>query len=133
MTALKYTKGQIDQNKRHQAYAKASTSSQQIVNPEIQTFVENYKTAYSHGLENIYTLENFDISSVRRINAIKPPEAIDKAELSSISLSPKDDSQLELPLGDHFKGTIEHFVLREPITVLGLTKHAEKCLAQYGK
>lgn len=95
----------------------------------LQSFEETYKTSYSHGLESIYALENVDIKSVRRIETplkTKPK----RHENKKIHTEPLQE---ELDLGDEFKKWIPSFVKKEPIHVLELSRHAEKCLIENGK
>lgn len=94
---------------------------------ENQSFEEIYKRSYSHGLEAIYTLENVDIKSVKRIETVQKTSS--KKALKPV---PKLPLQAELDFGDEFRGWIEPFVLKEPIQILGLTKHAEKVLNEQG-
>lgn len=91
--------------------------------PAISSFEQTYKTSYSHGLEKIYALENIDIRSVRKIEN-------DSEEL--LTIHSRDNfwrsarsAQLEL---DFASGSIQSFILREPIKVLGLHRHVEKKL-----
>ncbi len=94
--------------------------------PDTESFENTYKTAYSHGLEAIYSLENVDLSSVRRISGPeenKPKKELPKP-LAKIALS----SQLSLDLGGEYRDHLPSFRLQEPIQVLGLTRHIEKAL-----
>ncbi len=94
------------------------------------SFEQTYQIAYSHGLENIYALENVDPKKIRRIqeSAISCDVPSVKTENDFIV-----EDQLELDLGDAFREWIEPFILDEPIHVLGLSRHAEKCLTDHGK
>ena len=96
---------------------------------DLQTFEEIYKTSYSHGLETIYGLENIDIKSVRRIE-IASKNTPKRFESKKTQLAP---TQEELDLGPGFHGWISPFVKKEPIHVLELTRHAEKCLIDNSK
>lgn len=115
---------------------KASTTSSQgfqkrfpSPSSDPQSFEEVYKMSYSHGLEAIYKLENVDIKSVKRIeNAPKP--ALKKPESKKQNFC---SSQHELDLGEEFRTWMPSFILREPIQVLELSKHSEKCLIENGK
>lgn len=99
--------------------------------PDVSSFEKTYNTAYSHGLEKIYKLENVDLKSVRRI-ADYSQENSSSEDTVEFEQSIDLPLQLEFDLGDEFKSSIEHFVLREPINMLGLSRHAEKCLAERG-
>lgn len=98
----------------------------------IKSFEETYKSAYSHGFEAIYALENVDIRSVRPLHEA-PAE---KAKIKSLQLPiilEEEPSQLDMDYGPGFREWIEPFFLSEPIQVLGLSKHAEKCLLDHQK
>ncbi|KIC76493.1 hypothetical protein DB41_FX00020 [Neochlamydia sp. TUME1] len=93
------------------------------------SFEETYKTSYSHGLENIYALENVDINSIRRIGTLSPtapPPLKNKKEL----FTGEED---ELDLGEEFRGWIPSFIPKVPIQVLELSKYIEKALLENGK
>lgn len=96
---------------------------------DLQSFEEIYKTSYSHGLEAIYALESVDIKSVRRIDTA-PKQTLKKLENKKLLLRPLQE---EFDLGEEFRGWISSFVKNEPIHVLELSKHAEKCLVENGK
>lgn len=102
-----------------------------LKNIEGLSFEETHKTAYSHGLESIYALENVDVKTVRRLSREDLPQA--KANHSSVTVEEVEEPQLILDLGDEWKGKIDSFVPQEPIQVLGLAKPAEKCLLEQGK
>ena len=107
-------------------------SKSSLPSPDSMTFEETYKTAYSHGLETIYALENVDIKSIRPIRPMSfqkaaPPKTVQYPVIEKLP------DQLELDLGDAYRGWINAFVKREPIHVLGLSRHAEKCLLDHGK
>ena len=91
-------------------------------------FEETYKTSYSHGLEAIYALENVDIRSIRRIEtpSKEHPRKILKQSPSFLPL------QEELDFGEEFRGWITPFIKKEPLQVLELSKHSEKCLIENG-
>ena len=100
--------------------------------PDTLTFEETYKTAYSHGLEAIYALENIDIKSIRPILPLQANKAPGPKIVPQI-FPEKLSDQLELDLGDAYRGWIDSFIKKEPIHVLGLSRHAEKCLLEHGK
>lgn len=94
-----------------------------------KSFEEVYKTAYSHGLEAIYALENVDVRSIRRIQ-----EPLTKPEKKKVSKLKKEISQqLEFDFGPDFRSSIPPFFLDEPIQQLNLSKHAEKILLDHAK
>jgi hypothetical protein len=111
------------------SHPKAFQKRPSPLSPDPISFENTYKNAYSHGLEAIYTLENVDVKSIRRIETSpkplpKPLEA--KKTVPHLF-------QEELELGDEFRGWIQPFIRKEPIQVLELSKHAEKCLIDHGK
>lgn len=108
----------------HKSYGEETVS--------IKSFEETYKTAYSHGFEAIYALENVDIRSVRRLNDTAPENTKNKAP-SPYKLHEEEPLQLDMDLGPGFREWVEPFLLSEPIQVLGLSKYAEKCLVDHGK
>jgi len=98
---------------------------------EFRTFEEIYRTSYSHGLEAIYNVENVDLKTVRRITSHTTIEPAKKR--SSLDQSATQSQiQLEFDFGDAFKGCMDSFMLEEPINVLGLGPHVEKCLHEQG-
>lgn len=99
-------------------------------NIEDLSFEETHKTAYSHGLESIYALENVDIKSVRRLSSEEKPAS---KQQPIVIIEEDEDAQLRLDLGEEWRGKIDSFVPQEPIQVLGLAKPAEKCLIEQGK
>lgn len=97
-----------------------------------KTFEETYKTAYSHGFESIYALENIDLKSIRRIE--QPSQEHAPIEFQSkIVISQPGSAQLELDLGPEYRCWSVPFLGREPIQVLELSRHAERCLLEHGK
>jgi hypothetical protein len=98
-----------------------------------QSFEETYKSAYSHGLEAIYALENVDLKTVRRIGENQPAaQSSSVLEKKPIAYEEISTGQLELDLGYSWREWIEPFVVQEPIQVLGLAKNAEKSLLDNG-
>lgn len=93
--------------------------------PSTASFEETFKTAYSHGLEEIYTLENVDISSIKTIQVeVKTPKkAVQEA---SYTQEPAFD------FGEGFQESLEPFYLDEPIHVLNLPKVMERNLIDRG-
>jgi hypothetical protein len=104
-----------------------------MTSPVYASFEDVYKTAYSHGLEAIYALENVDIKTVRRLSEDQTPQPILGDVPKSPLLIPETPRQLEFDFGEEYRSWIEPFVLNEPIQVLGLPKLAEKCLVEHGK
>lgn len=97
--------------------------------------VENsLQGAYSHGLEEIYALETIDLKTVRRLD--RADESVSSsAEFFSLKIKEVADynHQLEFDFGDQYRGWMESFILMEPIHVLGLSQHSQKCLVDHGK
>jgi hypothetical protein len=101
--------------------------------PSVMSFEETYKTAYSHGLEVIYSLENVDLKTIRRIEENAPLN--EKVSVESQPINPNPDSldmQQELDLGEDFRNWVEPYFMNEPIQVLGLSFQAEACLIEHG-
>ncbi len=83
---------------------------------------------YSHGLEQIYALENVDIRTVRPL--AKPIAKEEKKERPQ--WAPEEPDQGELDLGDFYRGWMPSIKLQEPIKVLKLSPVAAKVLEQHG-
>lgn len=90
----------------------------------MSSFQEIYKTSYSHGLEQIYKLENVDLKSVKRLEV--------KQEIKAEAFKSSDVFLDELDLGEGFRLWIAPSVFDEPIQVLDLNRHVEKCLLDQG-
>lgn len=96
---------------------------------ENSSFEETYKKSYSHGLEAIYALENVDVRSIKRIEKIsevQPKQPLLKQKVVR-------PIQEEFDFGDEYRGWIHPFILKEPIHVLGLSRHVEKILIEHEK
>jgi len=94
----------------------------------LASFEEMYKTAYSHGLEEIYALETVDLSSV------KPMEmggGVEK-QRSRENFDFQGAYQLSLPFSGPHLQYIDHFLLQEPIEVLLLSERVEAALKDAG-
>ena len=90
-------------------------------------------SAYSHGLENVYALQNVDVKTIRRISS--PAQAV-TPQKESPSLQNSEtpaELQLEFDFGEEFSGCMESFLLYEPLKVLNLSTHTEKRLLEHGK
>lgn len=86
-----------------------------------KSFEEVYQSSYSHGLEQIYKLENIDIKSVRKIEV--RAESVKEARVEEAA---------DLDLGDGHRLWITPQVFEEPIEVLELHKQPEKILKEQG-
>lgn len=95
---------------------------------EFKTFEEVHRTSYSHGLEEVYTLETVDLKTVRRISDSTTP-LVSAKDANSLTTSIE---QLEFDFGDNFRTSMDSFLLKQPIQVLGLLAHAEKNLLAQG-
>jgi len=100
--------------------------------PTIPSFEETLKTSYSHGLESIYKLENVDFSTVKPLHSINQPEIQTNIAKKADILLTEQSHQLELDLGTKYRTWIKAPLPQEPIQVLGLSRHAEKCLLDLG-
>ena len=94
--------------------------------PSLDSFEETYKTAYSHGLESIYALENVDLKTVRPIQqrAKSPDPAPIENEVERRDLP----SQFELDFGPSFRLWIPPLFLKEPVNSLNLSPRVVKIL-----
>lgn len=91
------------------------------------SFEKTYKNSYSHGFEKIYALENVDIRSVRKID-LSNQRPLENSE-DGVDQLAKDKEVLKQQLEFDFDSiTLEPFVLREPIQVLGLSQRVESLL-----
>lgn len=82
------------------------------------------KEAYSHGFEAIYTLQNVDLKTVRKVSFDQPQKQQNAARVSK----KKPPSELFLDLGIAQSEVIQSFYLDEPISVLALSLQAERRL-----
>jgi hypothetical protein len=154
MALLKHLKRQIDQFvqpdiqalnlKELQIYPNSDPSTPdvdiEVVEPQqkkekaprepLTNYEVQYSQAYSHGLEQVYALENVDIRSIKTIT----PKAVEKDEFYAAEPVENHsiDPQLCLSLEDKFCATMDSFVLLEPIHFLSLSRHAEQCLKDQG-
>lgn len=88
-----------------------------------KSFEEVYQNAYSHGLEQIYKLENVDIRSVRKIEPRQ--ESVKKAAI----IEQYDE---DFDLGEGHRLWLSPSVFEEPIEVLELHRQPEKLLKEQG-
>jgi hypothetical protein len=95
------------------------------------SFEQTYKMAYSHGLESIYALQDIDATKIRPIGNSNDQQKENSTKENHHSLL--DLEQLEFDFGYAYRGWSEPFILDEPIQVLSLSRHAEKCLMDQGK
>ncbi len=97
--------------------------------PSTSSYEETFKTAYSHGLEEIYSLENIDITSIKPISVEPPKEQKPKPKRKAAT----QVSQLTFDFGGEFRETLPPFYLDEPIQMLALSKPLERNLMDQGK
>lgn len=109
-----------------------SKSEMAVESEEILPFQEPLKGAYSHGLEEIYALQNIDPSTIKPI-AIKEPVRQVEARQGSDRYTLPIDPQLDFDLEGEYRSSMDAFVVHESIRVLNLSMHAEKYLRQHGK
>ena len=98
--------------------------------PSLESLEAAYKTPYSHGLEEIYSIKNIDLKTVKRLQVADSPSS-GKRSAAVAHAAPLRELQLELDLGDTYRGWIQPFIPREPIRVLGLNLRAETCLQEH--
>jgi len=99
---------------------------------ETSSFQDTFKGVYSHGLEEIYTLQDVDVTKIKTFGVQTESQELESQDFNDRYILPKSP-QLELSLADEFRSTIDSFILSEPIRVLNLSTHAEKYLKQHGK
>ncbi len=81
-----------------------------------ERFLPGLEHVYSHGLEEVYRLEDVDVGSIRKIS------------MQSLALEQKNAPSYimyTLDIGERFRGWLNSYVLEEPIQVLELTPQAE--------
>lgn len=110
----------------------ANNSKREWKSSAESSFEETYKTAYSHGLEAIYALENVDPKSIRRIEQPLLKEVPKKRDTPPKQCAAQEQ-QLEFDLGPPYRTWIAPFLKKEPIQVLGLSPLAERCLLSNDK
>lgn len=93
-----------------------------------QTFEETLKTAYSHGLEDVYALENVDLRSVRPLTQHTKHKKVPVERQPQTEFS---NDQYEFDFGIGYRDWINSFVVKEPIAVLELSRHAETILLEH--
>lgn len=99
----------------------------------IESFEQVYKTAYTHGLEAIYSLETVDLKTVRKIEQTPSKTEFIQNEVRSAEPAGEFvDWQHEFDFGDGFRDWVEPYYLQEPIQGLGLSFQAEACLNEHG-
>ncbi|MBA3816003.1 MAG: hypothetical protein H0X29_05705 [Parachlamydiaceae bacterium] len=110
----------------------ATLAQQAPARGSFRSFEDVFRTSYSHGLEAIYNIETVDLKSVRRLNE----PSLTRLNQKKINLNPEPlcifETQLEFDFGDGYRESMDSFVLNEPIQVLKISKHAEKCLYDNG-
>lgn len=89
-------------------------------------FNEILRRSYSHGLEEIYALQDIDVKTIRTIDidAAGPK----KDQESSKTIRAHAIAQISLPLGNEHQCAMDSFLLQEPIQVIGLPAHLETYL-----
>lgn len=100
---------------------KQPAAPQKNDHPLFETPVRN---AYSHGLEDIYQLEQVDVKSIRKMSSVQP--VFKEAPSDKPSVNYKVEREMDLGFLPEGRGAIDSFILDEPVTVLGLSQHVEK-------
>lgn len=90
------------------------------------------KKAYTHGFENIYSLEKVDVKSIRKV-AVCIDESQVKRERLHVKkeLIPPDDDQYKFSFIEK-EGVIKNFKLEEPLEVLQLSIQTAKRFQESG-
>lgn len=124
----------------------------QFVTPELETLVEDTTTlvqqpinpkpkndlpaenAYSHGLEDIYTLENVDPSTIRTLGNEEETnhQSVEKVEVPSKKYPVTPNQQTELNLGPEFSSSMPSFALSLPLDYLNIDETTLKAANQKG-
>lgn len=138
MTILEHIKRQfVQQPAESTSRSNTGDIPTNISRPDFKSFEEVYKTSYSHGLEAIYSLETVDLRTVKRIGepssvASLPAIPVQKDFQNRNEFTQETSRQCQFDFGTAFSERMDSFVLEEPIQVLGLSKHAERCLLAQG-
>lgn len=118
----------------------------QFVTPEFETLVEDTaalvqskrqtelpaSSAYSHGLENIYALENVDPKTIRKFGG-EEEKADTKQKTKPIkSYAHLPASQTELNLGPKYVSTMPSLALNLPLNALRVGENTLKAASQKG-
>ncbi|CCB86390.1 MULTISPECIES: DNA-directed RNA polymerase subunit alpha C-terminal domain-containing protein [Parachlamydia] len=115
-------------------HANAETVAKQTLSPNTPVpFADIYKTAYTHGLEKTYALETVNVNSIRKLNTSTPTKISSSVSETVSEVTIHEKQQLEFDFGPGFRNWISPIFLDEPIHILGLSQHAEKCLEKNGK
>ena len=104
----------------------SAVTNMQIVNDNIIQHDKKNAGVYDQGFEDIYSLGEVDVTTIRRLDdgKIKPK---DKNNISCVAtVSVEESPQLEFDLGFGGQEVIKSFLLSEPIQVLGLSSQAEQ-------
>lgn len=88
---------------------------------------------YTHGLEEIYTLENVDAGTIRKMGESRPVSASPVTRAAKSVVPPEPPPDLCLELGDAHRGWMPSLIQQEPIQVLGLPHATQKALLEAGK
>jgi hypothetical protein len=86
-------------------------------------FNEILRKSYSHGLEEIYALQDVDVKTIRTLDVSSKTEGA-----QSTTVRAHAAAQIALPLGHEHQCAMDSFLLREPIQVIGLPQHLETYL-----
>lgn len=87
-------------------------------------FSDVLNRSYSHGLEEIYAIQDIDVRTIRPLEVASKVEKKAPAEF----MRAQPPAQISLPLGAEFSGSMPSFILHEPIQVIGLPQHLEAYL-----
>lgn len=90
---------------------------------EPQPFEVPVKNAYSHGLEEIYQLEQVDVKSIRKMSSCQP--VYQESTLETPARMLRTSQEMDLGFLPEGRRSVDSFLLDEPVMVLGLTPHIE--------
>lgn len=102
--------------------------------PSIEKSKSQKKSPYSHGLEEIYTLENVDPKTIRTFGEEPEEEKIEQKnegkEVKEYTLP--DILQYQFNFGGVYQQTLPSFLLQVPLFAVGLSDNAVKALRKEG-
>lgn len=87
-------------------------------------FNEILRRSYTHGLEEIYALQDVDVKTIRAMDVSTSQEK----ETSAPTIRASTEPQISLPLGSEHRCAMDSFLLQEPVEAIGLPAHLETYL-----
>lgn len=113
----------IDKIKNLNDFVKESNQSTEIYSNHKE--ITSSKGPYSHGLEEIYSIQTVDVQKIRKVTHHKQTQSL------GIKTSDKEEIvDLELDLGSGFRNYVRNTYLDEPIEVLDLSSYTVNILLE---